>query len=227
MGSMVIPFNIFSDVKKVEINSYFNLDTFSEMTNYCMKDLLLLNPEIKRNVIIDSINYKLRLPSDLADDFLDNPQMYLDACNKKGAEQLNYKPRKYAGNTDGKMKTYYTVKSGDYLAKVASKYSVRVSDVKRWNRLRSNMLHPNQKLVIWKDPSYFKNSIQKQTQIKQNLDQNKIHDIPSNKQYIVQSGDTLWDISMKFKDVSIKQIKEWNNLTSESLKIGQKLKLGI
>ena len=216
----------FPEVSKVTINSYFNLDTFCQMTNYCIDDLLLLNPEIKRNVIIDSINYQLRLPSDIAEAFLSNEQMYLDSCNKKGTEHLNYKPRKYAGNTDGKIKTYYTVKSGDYLSKIASKYHIRTTDIKRWNNLRSNMLHPNQKLAIWKEPSYFKNEAKKQEAIKNNLASNKLYDIPSDKKYVVQPGDTLWDISRKFKNVSIEQLKKWNNLTTESLKVGQTLKLG-
>ena len=44
--------------------------------------------------------------------------------------------------------------------------------------------------------------------------------------YIVQSGDTLWSISRKFKNVSSAQIKKWNNIWSvKSLKLGTKLKI--
>ncbi len=38
--------------------------------------------------------------------------------------------------------------------------------------------------------------------------------------YIVKSGDSLWKISSQ-QGISIKEIKELNNLTSDSLKIGQ------
>ena len=38
--------------------------------------------------------------------------------------------------------------------------------------------------------------------------------------YIVKSGDSLWKISSQ-QGISVKEIKELNNLTSDSLKIGQ------
>lgn len=216
----------FPESDSVIINSYFNLEAYCNASNYCFESLIKLNPEIKRSVIIDSIQYPLRLPVDLAEEFRANRRHYLDSCAKKSDEELNYATRKYPGNTDGKMKTYYTVKSGDYLSKIATHYNVGVTDLRRWNSMNSNMIHPGQKLVIWKDPSYFKNDAQKQMQVKQNLNENKLLDIPENKMYTVQPGDTLWDISRKFKDVSIEQIKQWNNLNTESLKVGQTLKLG-
>ena len=40
--------------------------------------------------------------------------------------------------------------------------------------------------------------------------------------YVVKSGDSLWKISTQ-QGISIKEIKELNNLTSDSLKIGQRL----
>ncbi|MDD3879404.1 MAG: NlpC/P60 family protein [Syntrophomonas sp.] len=43
--------------------------------------------------------------------------------------------------------------------------------------------------------------------------------------YIVKSGDSLWKISAQ-QGISIKEIKEINHLSSDSLKIGQKLLLG-
>ena len=42
--------------------------------------------------------------------------------------------------------------------------------------------------------------------------------------YYVKSGDTLSHIAKRHK-VSVRQIKQWNNLKSDFLKIGQKLKI--
>jgi len=43
----------------------------------------------------------------------------------------------------------YTVKSGDTLSKIASKYHVKVSDIKKWNNLNSDLIRANQKLKIY------------------------------------------------------------------------------
>ena len=44
--------------------------------------------------------------------------------------------------------------------------------------------------------------------------------------YVVKKGDSLWTISRKFKNVSVVEIKKWNNIWSvKSLKPGTKLKI--
>ena len=42
--------------------------------------------------------------------------------------------------------------------------------------------------------------------------------------YTVKSGDTLSSIASR-NGVSVAQLKEWNNLTSNNIKVGQKLKI--
>lgn len=43
----------------------------------------------------------------------------------------------------------YTVKSGDTLSKIAKKYHVKVSEIKKWNNLKSDVIQINQKLKIY------------------------------------------------------------------------------
>jgi membrane-bound lytic murein transglycosylase D len=44
--------------------------------------------------------------------------------------------------------------------------------------------------------------------------------------YVVKEGDSLWNIAKKFKNVSVDEIKKWNNIWSvKSLKPGTKLKI--
>ena len=44
--------------------------------------------------------------------------------------------------------------------------------------------------------------------------------------YVIKKGDSLWTISRKFKNVSVVEIKKWNNIWSvKSLKPGTKLKI--
>ena len=43
----------------------------------------------------------------------------------------------------------YRVRSGDYLGKIAERYGVGVSQIKRWNNLKSSNLRIGQRLTIY------------------------------------------------------------------------------
>src|SRR5699024_4016107 len=44
--------------------------------------------------------------------------------------------------------TYYTVKSGDYLWKIATQYGITVKQLKSWNKLTSNYIYSGDKLAV-------------------------------------------------------------------------------
>ena len=43
---------------------------------------------------------------------------------------------------------YYNVKNGDSLWGIARKFRVSPQDLKRWNNLKSNLIHPGKRLVV-------------------------------------------------------------------------------
>ena len=98
----------------------------------------------------------------------------------------------------------YTVKSGDTLTAIANKYSVSVSDLKSWNKLSSDTIYVGQKLAV---------KVGTSTTVKP---------VVSNSKYTVTSGDTLSGIALANK-VSITQLKQWNNLSSDLIFVGQQL----
>ena len=95
---------------------------------------------------------------------------------------------------------YYTVKSGDTLWGISKKFGVSVNDLKTANNLKNNTLSIGQLLFIPKN---------KTTQIETEI-------------YTVKSGDTLYQISKKY-NLTVDELKKLNNLTSNTLSIGQKL----
>ena len=114
----------------------------------------------------------------------------------------------------------YRVKSGDYLGKIAEKYGVRVSSIKRWNRLKSSRLKIGQRLYIYpkRVPAIPKKSVKNKTTKSTPKGDYNI--------YVVKKGDSLWTIAQKFKNVSMDDIKKWNNIWSvKNLKPGTKLKI--
>lgn len=45
---------------------------------------------------------------------------------------------------------YYTVRSGDYLGRIADLYDVNISDLRKWNHIRGDHIAVNQRLKIYK-----------------------------------------------------------------------------
>ncbi len=60
----------------------------------------------------------------------------LDSIRKKQAERTD--------------RISYTIKRGDTLGGIAARYRVKVSDLKRWNNLRSDFIREGRKLVIYR-----------------------------------------------------------------------------
>lgn len=113
--------------------------------------------------------------------------------------------------------SYHKVRSGEFLGLIAKRNKISVNDLRRWNNLGSNTIHPNQRLIV-SDPS-----TQASAPVSVTLDKN-LNFI----YYTVQAGDTLWDIVKKYEGVSIDQIKKWNNIRNANrLRPGQKLRIGV
>ena len=96
---------------------------------------------------------------------------------------------------------YYVVKKGDSLWKIATSYGISVDELKKANNLTSNNLDIGQLLFI---PSEEK----KETGVV----------------YVVKAGDSLWKIANSY-GISVSELKSANNLKSDTLSIGQQLKI--
>jgi membrane-bound lytic murein transglycosylase D len=111
----------------------------------------------------------------------------------------------------------YKVRSGDNLGKIAIKHSVTESNLKKWNNLKSSRILIGQKLVVYPQNT---NPVVA-AKVTPSGNDNKEHTY-----YIVKLGDSLWSIAKKYSNVSVQNIKEWNNIWSvNSLKPGIKLKI--
>ena len=117
-----------------------------------------------------------------------------------------------AGNSNSGSTTSgtYTVVSGDSLWAIANKNGVSVANLKAWNNLTTDTIFVGQKLTIKGGTT--NNSSQPSTNNNQS------------KTYTVVSGDSLWAIANK-NGVSVANLKAWNNLTSDTIFVGQTLKM--
>uniref|UniRef100_UPI003742389C lytic transglycosylase domain-containing protein n=1 Tax=Aureibaculum luteum TaxID=1548456 RepID=UPI003742389C len=196
-----------------EINKVLNTD--NELLEH-------LNPQYKLKIIpfVKEKKYTLRLPVNLIGKFVSNEEQiyaYAKADLAKREKQLP----KFQTASD---KIRYRVRNGDYLGKIAKRYGVGVSQIKRWNGLRSNNLKIGQRLTIY--PKNYKTASSKSKTTTTKKTATKSTPTGKYTTYTVKKGDSLWIISKKFPQVSVEQIKNWNNIWSvKSLKPGTKLKI--
>lgn len=106
-----------------------------------------------------------------------------------------------SGSSNSSSNTY-TVKSGDSLWKIANQYGVTVNELKSLNDLTSDILSIGQVLKI---PSSSSSN-------------------NSGSTYTVKAGDSLWNIANQY-GITVDELKNLNNLTSNTLSIGQTLKV--
>lgn len=96
----------------------------------------------------------------------------------------------------------YTVRAGDTLFTIASRFNTTVAQIRTLNNLSSDTILVGQVLRLTPNQ-----------QQSQNL-----------QTYTVKSGDTLWRIAQSF-NISVDQLRNMNNLTSDVLQIGQTLRV--
>lgn len=200
----------------IYVSDYLHFETFANQVNFCLEDLQGLNPGIKRSVIPEATKgYPLRIPVDIKEVVNKNRVAILDSASKVGKEDIIYLARNSIGSTYGREKVVYKVRNGDALGVIAQRYKVRISDIKHWNKLSSNLIRVGQPLSIWLNPDSAPAPPKKAPVLLTSPD--------GNKTYVVQPGDTLWEISRKFVNLSIDEIKKINRLETNKIKPGQKL----
>lgn len=117
----------------------------------------------------------------------------------------------------------YTVKSGDTLYRIAKNNGTSVQQLKEWNNLSSHLIYVNQVLKISGTGTV---SSSPSAPVQEKTNETQASPAPSNsKSYKVQPGDTMWSVAQRH-GISISQLKQWNNLSSNTIYINQVLQVG-
>lgn len=207
----------------LHLKKFVNFETLAALTNSCLEDLQKLNPSIQRNAIPENGKvHVMRIPTTAKEQLAANRLAILDSASKVGKKELELLAKTMQGGTYGRDRVVYKVKSGDVLGSIAIRHGVKVSEIKKWNNLRGDVIRTGQRLNIWvrgTSSNSLASTTRKTTQT--------ITDVNGRKTYVVQPGDTLWDISKKFNGLSIEKIKSLNKLSNSKIQPGQKLIVGI
>lgn len=106
----------------------------------------------------------------------------------------------------------HTVQRQETLFSISKQYNVSIAEIKSWNNLSGNNLKVGQELTIY--PSETNNQEQQSLVVSNETQRNSY--------YTVKSGDSLYKIA-KEHDMTVDQLKSLNNLTSNTIRVGQQL----
>ena len=165
-----------------------------------------LNPQYKQGVIphVKGKNFTLRLPKYLINDFLQKENIIY------GLPETENPKREKATYIIPTATNSYIVKAGDNLNSIAKNFNITVEQLKKWNGLHTDYLIANQRLVVTDSKLADKNI-------------NQVSDFTT---YVVKEGDSLFMISKKYPNVTINQLRSWNNLWNKNyIEPGTELKI--
>ncbi|HEX8059843.1 MAG TPA: LysM peptidoglycan-binding domain-containing protein [Cyclobacteriaceae bacterium] len=119
--------------------------------------------------------------------------------------KIPYVPK---GRTQTVAGTVHKVQPKETLFSISRMYSVSVDDIKAWNNIKDNGLSVGQDILIKKAGSSTTTTVAKPEEKKMT--------------HTVAAGETLYSIARTY-NVSVDQIKQWNSLISNDVKISQTL----
>lgn len=205
---------------------------------YILRETNSKEPLLIEYGFIDNKNDSTRLNNNLED--------YVEGVVEALTTYLNY-PYTPPNTTND----YYIVEKGDTLYSISRKFNIPVEKIKQINNLTNNTISIGQILylqeqnnndydtyIVQKGDSLWKISKEYNIPVNELIDINNLTNLTLqiNQEllvpkkdieediYIVQKGDTLWSIA-KNNNISVNDLKELNNLTNNTISIGQTLKL--
>ena len=137
----------FFETDTVKVKSMIGFSHVSKFLNVSERDLKFLNPSYKLGIIpsVKDRDYYLRLPVKSIGKFIENEQNIYKFANVSFNNREKPLPKYYEMD----FRVRYTVRNGDYLGKIANKFGVRVSEIKKWNGLKSDNLRIGQRLTLY------------------------------------------------------------------------------
>jgi membrane-bound lytic murein transglycosylase D len=143
-------------------------------------------------------------------------------------------------------KNFHKVKKGETLSEIADKNNVSIANLRKWNNIKGSTINAGQSLVIQTTKKVTVNEVVKKPKPKTEIiepevenavavntekpTENKYSSAKSKIEikedyYIVQKGDSIFSITKKFPNLTTDDLKKKNDLKTDNIQPGMKLKI--
>ena len=150
-----------------------------------------------------------------------------------------------------KAREIHHVRNGEKLSSIAQRYNCSIDDIRQWNNLRSGKLVAGQKLTVYVSKKKKTDSKLSALTVKGKINSTIVNNRFESKAgttsrskngnstryatgknlktiyHVVQPGDTLWKIAQRYEGVTVKQIRDFNGLQSDNLRVGSRIKVPV
>jgi membrane-bound lytic murein transglycosylase D len=191
---------------RIDVGGQIDLQVAAEMAGMPKEELLALNPAFNHWVTDPDGPHYLLVPAE---------------------SEQSFSTAVVALPPDKRVRiVYHRVRSGDTLGGIASKYGVPVATLRTANKLRGNVIHPGQDLLITSAPQSSA-TLRAAMQASSNADRVERQPVADKDpgKHVVRSGETLWRIA-RLHGVSMERLASANSLGSDAkLSVGQVLEV--
>jgi membrane-bound lytic murein transglycosylase D len=226
----------------IMVKKHMTFKQISDLLDISVDELKFYNPSYKRNEVpfVTGDQNFLRLPKDKIAIFTSNEdKVYAYIAYEESKRERPYQAPIAQKINPGDIK-YHKVRKGDNIADIAAKYEVTEDDIKKWNGLNSSYLKSgrNLKIKISESSLAVKDTLSKPV-INQDVAVapaakkpkpeskkaiNSVKEMPDSKWHTVVKNDGLYSIA-KEHNLKPEDIRKWNNLPDDNVKIGMQLVL--
>ena len=223
-------------VDTFEIKKPLHFEQIAELVGISKQEVSDLNPQYVKEIIPGNANktYILRIPYNYTNAFVDKEKEIYTYKDSIFFNPIVFNETK--ARVSNNETITHKVKRGETLGRIAQKYGVKLSDLQRWNKIKST-IRIGQRLVIHKNGPVTSDSDSEKIASASVAPATSVTTISSEPKaepkhtgkylmYTVKKGDTLWEISRKFEGVTLNDIMSVNGFTKRSkIMPGKKIKI--
>lgn len=220
---------LITDTISIDRRVHFN--QISAVLNMPVEEIRVLNPQYRKDIIPGNVHpYKLILPSQQVYSYIMSEDSILAYDSNKYALRTVVTPASYDENQGGSYERkavtkYHKVRRGESLSVIARKYGVTVSSIKRANGLRGDGIQRGQLLKITTNQRVRVKDVaqgEKTTSTKTKSTKKQ-----ATRRHKVKSGETLSEIAMKYRGVTVADIRRANGIRGSRIRAGQTLLIPV